>query len=263
MTPEEIINIIKEYQTTDSISRKGALFTLIRQKSWKVWFLVYQNARELYLEYPLPMVSDILNQFGPVERDLKKYEDGYYYYTQIKTYSPACHHREFDEGITLFGLTEEGVNIGLPTSITVTFRKFNPDFLEYCIRKIKPYLNSKLRSEIYNKNKELKELQEIYKQTENPILSKLSVAEPGTALWFERWYEGQLREAKVVKFVRIENGYIIVEDTYGTEVTFDHNGTELSENDYTDACMLFPSSEHKRWDDVKYVPASKQKLVYE
>lgn len=263
MKPEEILDTIKEYQTTDSISRKSTLFTLLQQKSWEVWFLCYQNARKLYLEYPLPTVGNLLKQWGPVERDLKKYVNGYSYYTQINTYSPAYHHHIFDDEIILSGLTEEGMNIGLPTSIVVTFRMFNPDYLDYRIREIKPYLHDKLKCEIYNKEQELNQLQEAYKQTENPILSKLSTAEAGTTLWYERWYKGQLREAQEVKFVRIENGYIFIENTNGIEVSFDHNGTATSENDYTSACMLFPSSEHKRWDDVKYVPATMQKVLYE
>lgn len=67
-----------------------------------------------------------------------------------------------------------------------------------------------------------------------------------------------------VTFLGIDKGEIMV-DMYdnGIKVPFDHNGTMTSENDYTSACMLFPSSDHKRWDDVTYVPASKQVLSYE
>ncbi|TFU92381.1 hypothetical protein E4T81_12390 [Barnesiella sp. WM24] len=263
MTPEEILDTVKEHQTTDSISRKSALFNLIRQKTWEVWFLGYQYARKLYLEYHLPAVGNLLKQWGPVESDLEKYENGCSCYTQIDIHSPAYQHHVFDDEIILYGLTEEGVNIGLPASISVTFRMFNPDYLDYRIREIKPYLHYKLRCEIYSKEQELKQLQDIYKQTENPILSKLKTAESGTILWYERWYKGRLREAKEVKFVRIENGNIIIENYDGIEVSFDHNGTATSENDYTSACMLFPSSDHKRWDDVTYVPASKQKVLYE
>ena len=263
MTPEEILDTVKEYQTTDSISRKSTLFNLIRQKSWEVWFSSYHHARKLYLEYPLPMVGNLLKAWGPVENDLKQDVNGHSYYTQIDIHSPAYQHHVFDDEIILSGLTEEGVNIGLPTSISVTFRMFNPDYLDYRNREIKPYLRYKLRCEIYNKEQELKQLQDVYKQTENSILSKLKTAESGTTLWYERWYNGRLREAKEVKFVRIENGNIIIANYDGIEVSFDHNGTVTSENDYTSACMLFPSSDHKRWDDVTYVPASKQKVLYE
>lgn len=228
-----------------------------------MWFSGYQNARKLYLENPLPIVRDLLKKWGPVECDLKKYVNGYSYYTQIDTYSPKYYYHIFDNGVILSGLTEEGMNIGLPTSITITFRMFDPDYLDYCIREIKPYLHYKLNCEIYNKEQELKQLQEAYKQTENPILSKLSTAEAGTTLWYERWYNNQLREAQEVKFARIENGYIFIINANGIEVRFDHNGTDTSENDYTSNCMLFPSSEHKRWDDVKYVPAATQKVLYE
>ena len=261
MKPTEILDTIKEYQTTDSISRKTTLFNLIQQKAWEVWFIGYQHARKLYLEYPLPTVVNLLQQWGPVERDLKESVNGYSYYTQINIHSPAYQHHVFDDEIILSGLTDEGVNIGLPASIAVKFRMFNPDYLDYRIREIKPYLHYKLRCEIYNKEQELKKLQEAYKQTESPIISKLNTAEPGTTLWYERWYEGRIRAAKEVKFVRIENRDIIVEID-GIEVSFDHNGTATSENDYTSACMLFPSSDHKRWEDVTYVPASMQKVLY-
>lgn len=263
MTPTEILDAIKEYQTTDSISRKSTLFNLLRKESWEVWFLGYQHARKLYLEYPLPTVGNILKPWGPVEKDLKQDVNGYSYYTQINIHSPAHQHHVFDDEIILSGLTEEGVNIGLPTSIAVKFRKFNPDYLDFHIREIKPYLHYQLRCKIRNKKQELKQLQDAYKQTENPIIAKLNTAEPGTTLWYERWYEGRLCRAEEVKFVRIENGDIIIESGYGNEVSFDHNGTATSENDYTSACMLFPSSDHKRWDDVTYIPSSKQKVMYE
>lgn len=262
MKPTEIVDIVKEYQTTDSISRKSALFNLLRQKAWEVWILGYQSARELYLGNPLPTVGYLLNQWGSVEKDLMKCKNGYSYYTQINFHSPAYKHGAFDDEIILSGLTEGGVTIGLPVSITVTFRMFNPDYLDFLVREIKPYLHRKLRCEIYNKEQELKKLQEAYKQTESPIISKLNTAEPGTTLWYERWYEGRIRAAKEVKFVRIENRDIIVEID-GIEVSFDCNGTATSENDYTSACMIFPSSDHKRWDDVTYVPATKQQVVYE
>lgn len=261
MTPSKILDTIKEYQTTDSISLKNTLFNLIRQKSWEVWFTGYQCARKLYLEYPLPTVVNLLKQWGPVDRDIKKSANGCFYYTQINTHSPAYHHHIFDDEIILSGLTEEGINIGLPTSITVKIRMFNPDYLDYCIREIKPFLHYQLSCEIYSKQQELKQLQEAYNQTDNPILAKLNTAEAGTTLWYERWYKGQLRESKEVKFVRIENRNIIVE-THGVEVSFDRNGTATSENDYTSACMLFPSSDHKRWDDVTYIPATTQKVLY-
>lgn len=263
MTPEEAINTVKEYQTTDSISRKSTLFNLLRQKSWEVWFIGCQYARKLYLEHPLPTVGNILNPWGPVEKDLTKCMNGYVHYTQINFNSPMCSHSKFDEEIELSGLTEEGVNIGLPGSIAVKFRMFNPDYLDYLIREIKPYLHYQLRCKIRNKEQELKQLRDVYEQTENPILSKLKTAEPGTTLWHERWYEGRRSRAEEVKFVRIENGDIIIENEYGIKVRFDHNGTATSENDYTSACMLFPSSDHKRWDDVTYVPASKQKVLYQ
>lgn len=263
MTPTEIIETLKEYQTTDSISRKSTLFNLLRQKAWEVWFLGYQCARELYLENPLPTVKDLLNQWGPVDKDFMKCENGYSYYTQINTHTPVYKHGAFDDQIILSGLIEGGINIGLPTSITVTIRMFNPDYLDFHIREIKPYLHYQLRCKIRNKEQELKQLQDAYKQTENPIIAKLNTAEPGTTLWYERWYEGRLCRAEEVKFVRIENGDIIIESGYGNEVSFDHNGTATSENDYTSACMLFPSSDHKRWDDVTYVPASKQKVLYQ
>ncbi len=263
MTPEEILDTVKEYQTTDSISRKNTLSNLIRQKTWEVWFLGYQSARKLYLEYPLPTVGNLLKAWGPVENDLKQDVNGHSYYTQIDIHSPAYQHHVFDDEIILSGLTEEGVNIGLPTSIAIKFRMFNPDYLDYLIREIKPYLHYQLRCKIRNIEQELKQLRNVYEQTENPILSKLKTAEPGTTLWHERWYKGRLSRAEEVKFVRIENGNIIIESGYGVEVSFDHNGTATSENDYTSACMLFPSSDHKRWDDVTYVPASKQKVLYE
>lgn len=262
MTPAEILDTVKEYQTTDSISRKSTLFNLLRQKSWEVWFLGYQYARKLYLEYPFPTVGNILKAWGPVENDLKQDVNGYFYYTQIDIHSSEYPHHVLDDEIILSGLTEEGVNIGLPTSIAVKFRMFNPDYLDYLIREIKPYLHYQLRCKIRNIEQELKQLRNVYEQTENPILSKLKTAEPGTTLWHERWYKGRLSRAEEVKFVRIENGNIIIDNRYGVEVSFDHNGTATSENDYTDACMLFPSSDHKRWDDVTYVPASKQKVIY-
>ncbi|MBD5302313.1 MAG: hypothetical protein HDS16_04875 [Bacteroides sp.] len=262
MTPKEILDIVEEYQTTDSISRKSTLFNLIRQKAWEVWFLGYQYARKLYLVHPMPIVGNLLNQWGPVEKDLTQCMNEFVHYSQINFHSPMFPHPKLDDEIILSGLTEEGINIGLPTSIAVKFRMFNPDYLDYLIREIKPYLHYKLRCEIYNKEQDLKQLRNVYEQTENPILSKLKTAEPGTTLWYERWYEGRIRAAKEVKFVRIENRDIIVEIN-GIEVSFDCNGTETSENDYTSACMLFPSSDHKRWDDVTYVPASKQQVVYE
>lgn len=262
MTPTEIIDTVKEYQTTDSISRKSALFNLIRHKSWEVWLLGYRHARELYLENPLPTVANLLNPWGPVEKDLMKCENGYSYYTQINTHAPAYMHCAFDEEIILSGLTAEGKNIGLPTSISVTIRLFDSDYLDFQIREIKPYLHHKLRCEIYNKEQELRKLEKVYEQTTNPILLKLRSAEPGTTLWYERWYEGRLREAEEVKFIGIEKQEIIVEKN-GVRVWFDHNGTATSENDYTSACMLFPSFDHKRWDDVTYVPATKQKVLYE
>lgn len=46
MTPSKILDTIKEYQTTDSISLKNTLFNLIQQKSWEVWFTGYQCARK-------------------------------------------------------------------------------------------------------------------------------------------------------------------------------------------------------------------------
>ena len=263
MTLKEILDIVEEYQTTDSISRKRTLFNLIRQKSWEVWFLGYQYARKLYLEHPMPIVENLLNQWGPVKKDLTQCMNGFVHYKQINFHSPMFPHPKFDDEIILSELTDEGINIGLPASIAVKFRMFNPDYLDYLIREIKPYLHYKLRCEIYNKEQDLKQLRNVYEQTENPILSKLKTAEPGTTLWYERWYKGQLSRAEEVKFVRIENGNIIIESGYGVEVSFDHNGTETSENDYTSACMLFPSSDHKRWDDVTYVPASKQKVEYQ
>lgn len=262
MIQTEIIEAVKVYQTTDSISQKNTLFNIIRQKSWEVWFLCYQYARKLYLEHPIQIVRNILKPWGPVEKDLTQCINGFVHYSQINFHSPMFPHPKFDNEIILSGLTEEGVNIGLPTSIAIKFRMFNPDYLNYFIREIKPHLHYKLSCEIYNKKQELKQLQEAYNQTENPILSKLKTAEPGTTLWYERWYEGRLSEAKEVKFVRIENEDIIIDNGYGVEVSFDHNGTATSENDYTSACMLFPSSDHKQWDDVTYVPASKQKISY-
>ena len=263
MTPKEILDIVEEYQTTDSISRKSTLFNLIRQKVWEVWLLGYQSARELYLEYPLSTVGDLLKYWGPVEKDLAKYMNGYVHYTQINFHSPIYPHPKFDDEIILSGMTEEGINIGLPTSITVTIRMFNPDYLDYLIREIKPYLHYQVRCKIRNIEQELKQLRNVYEQTENPILSKLKTAEPGTTLWYERWYKGQLSRAEEVKFIRIEEREIIIENDNGVEVSFDHNGTATSENDYTSACMLFPSSDHKRWDDVTYVPASKQKILFD
>lgn len=264
MTPAEMLDTVKEYQTTDSISRKNALFDLIRQRAWEVWFMCYQCASKLYLDYPLPEVGKILNGWGPIEKDLEKYVDGHSYYTQIDIHSPIYHRPIWDDKIILSGLTEKGINIGLPTSIAVSYRMFNPDYLDYRIREIKPYLHGKLNDEIYRKEQELKQLQSAYKETENPILTKLKTAESGTTLWHERWYEGRLREAKEVTFLGIDKGEIMV-DMYnnGIKVPFDHNGTLTSENDYTSACMLFPSSDHKRWDDVTYVPASKQILSYD
>ena len=261
MTPIEILHTVNEYQTTDSISRKNSLFNLIRENAWKIWFIEYQNARKLYLEIPIPTVENLLIHWGPIEKDLTKYENGHSYYTRIDVDIPPYHHSKLKDKIVLSGLTEEGINIGLPTSIVVPFRKFNPDYLDLCLREMKPYLHNKLRGEIYGKEQELKKLQEAYEHTENPILSKLRDAEPGTALWYERWYEGQIREAKEVKLVCIKNREIIVEIN-GIKVSFDSNGTATSENDYTSACMLFPSSDHKRWDDVTYVPATRQSIVY-
>lgn len=261
MTPIEILDTVTEYQATDSISRKNSLFNLIRENVWEKWFIEYQNARKLYLETPIPTVGNLLIHWGPVEKDLTKYENGHSYYTRINIDIPPYHHNKLEDKIVLSGLTEEGINIGLPTSIVVPFRKFNPDYLDFCLREMKPYLHDKLRSEIYGKKQELKKLQEAYEQTENPILSKLMAAESGTALWYERWYKGQIREATEVKFVCIKNREIIVEIN-GIEVSFDSNGTATSENDYTSVCMLFPSSNHKRWDDVTYVPATRQSIVY-
>lgn len=258
MIPTEIFNTVKEYQTTDSISRKSALFDILRQKSWEVWFMTYQYARKLYLENPLPEVANILNRWGPVTKKLKESVNVYSYYTQINIHRPKY---QYDDEITLSDLTEEGINIGLPTTIAVTLRMFNPDYLDYCIRNIKLWLHYKLNDEIYSKENELKQLQDAYKKTENPILSKLKTAEPGTTLWYERWYEGRKLESKEVKFVGIDKRTIIVEID-GVEVDFDHNGTQSSENDYTDDCMLFPASDHKRWDDVTYIPVSKQKVLY-
>ena len=74
MTPAEMLDTVKEYQTTDSISRKNALFDLIRQRTWEVWFMSYQCARKLYLDYPLPEVAKILN-WWPHRKDLEKYVD--------------------------------------------------------------------------------------------------------------------------------------------------------------------------------------------
>lgn len=256
-----MLDTVNEYQTTDSISRKNSLFNLIRENVWEIWYIEYQNARKLYLETPIPTVGNLLKQWGPVEKDLTKYENGYSYYTQFDIHSPSYRYSKLEHEIILSGLTEEGKNIGLPTTISISFRKFNPDYLDFCIREMKPYLHYKLRGEIYDKEQELKKLQDVYTQTENPILSKLKTAEAGTTLWYERWYNGRVSEAKEVKFVRIENRNIIVE-IHGIEVSFDHNGTATSENDYTSACMLFPSSYHKRWDDVTYVPATKQRMVY-
>lgn len=250
-----------EYQTTDSISRKNSLFNLIRENVWEMWFIEYQNARKLYLETPIPTVGNLLIRWGPVEKDLTKYENGYSYYTRISVDIPPYHHSKLEDRIVLSGLTEEGINIGLPISIVVPFRKFNPDYLDFCIREIKPFLHYQLSCEIYNKQQELKQLQEVYNQTDNPILAKLNTAEAGTTLWYERWYKGQIREAKEVKLVCIKNREIIVEIN-GIEVSFDSNGTATSENDYTSACMLFPSSDHKRWDDVAYLPATRQSIVY-
>lgn len=261
MTPQEILEAVEEYQTTDSISRKRTLFNLIREKTFEVWFKGYLCARRLYLEYPLSTVSNFLQQWGPIENDLENHANGYTFYSIINFHSPLYKHRMYDDEIILSGLTEEGKNIGLPTSITVNYRMFNPDYLDFRTREIKPYLHYKIRSEIYKKEQELRRLQDVYKQTENPIIAKLSTAEPGTTLWYERWYEGKLCQSKEVKFVGIDKKSIIVE-IGGTQVEFDHNGTASSENDYTSACMLFPSSDHKRWDDVTYVPASKQQVLY-
>lgn len=256
-----MLETVNEYQTTDSILRKNYLFNLIRKNAWEIWFIEYQNARKLYLEIPIHTVENLLIHLGAVGKDLTKYENGHSYYTRINVDIPPYHHSKLEDKIVLSGLTEEGINIGLPTSIEVSFRKFNPDYLDLCLREMKPYLHNKLRSEIYRKEQDLKELQEAYANTAPHILSKLRVAEPGTALWYERWYKGQIREAKKVNLVRIENREIIVE-TNGIEVSFDSNGTLTSENDYTSACMLFPSSDHKRWDDVTYVPATTQKVLY-
>lgn len=256
-----MLDAVNEYQTTDSISRKNSLFNLIRVNAWEIWFIEYQNARKLYLEIPIRTVENLLIHLGPVEKDLTKYENGHSYYTQINVDIPPYHHSKLEDKIVLSGLTEEGINIGLPTSIVVPFRKFNPDYLDLCLREMKPYLHNKLRGEIYGKKQELKKLQEAYEHTENPILSKLRNAKSGTALWYERWYKGQIREAKEAKLVCIQNREIIVEIN-GIKVSFDSNGTATSENDYTSACMLFPSSDHKRWDDVTYVPATTQKVLY-
>lgn len=166
MTPAEMLDTVKEYQTTDSISRKNALFDLIRQRAWEVWFMCYQCARKLYLDYPLPEVGKILNGWGPIEKDLEKYVDGHSYYTQIDIHSPIYHRPIWDDKIILSGLTEKGINIGLPTSIAVSYRMFNPDYLDYRIREIKPYLHGKLNDEIYRKEQELKQLQSAYKETE-------------------------------------------------------------------------------------------------
>lgn len=258
MTSIEIFDAVEEYQTTDSISRKSVLFNLLRQKSWEVWFSVYQHARKLYLKNPLPTVENILNRWGPVKKNLKESVNGYAFYTQLNIHRPSY---RYDDEIVLSGLTEEGINIGLPSSIEVTVRMFDPDYLDYYIREIKPLLHYKLSDVIYSKENELKQLQDAYRQTENPILSKLNGAEPGTTLWYERWCDGRKREATEVKFVGIEKRLIIVEIN-GTQVSFDRNGTQTSESDYTSDCMLFPASNHKRWDDVTYVPASKQQLLY-
>ena len=84
-------------------------------------------------------------------------------------------------------------------------------------------------------------------QTErNAFLDGVQYCEDNPA-W--RMCEDELPYSNEEVFVVFENG--------------DHNGTLTSENDYTSACMLFPSSDHKRWDDVTYVPASKQILSYD
>lgn len=107
MTPAEMLDTVKEYQTTDSISRKNALFDLIRQRTWEVWFMSYQCARKLYLDYPLPEVAKILNWWGPIEKDLEKYVDGHSYYTQIDIHSPIYHHPIWDDKIILSGISKE------------------------------------------------------------------------------------------------------------------------------------------------------------
>ncbi len=258
MTANEMLEAVNEYQTTDSISRKNTLFDLIRQKSWEVWYQGYQYACNLYKECPLPAVEEILEDWGPVSKNISNKVEGYTYYTQINTMYVRY---DRDHEIKLSGLTNEGVKIGLPASIIVKVKMFDPDYLDYRIRKIKACLHYKLSHEVYNKRLELEKLQDAYKRTTNPILSKLKTAESGTTLWYERWCEGQMREAKTVKFVGIDKSTIIVEID-GIRVTFNPNGTQTSEDDYTDDCMLFPSSDHKRWEDVTYVPSSKQKVLY-
>lgn len=72
MTPAEMLDTVKEYQTTDSISRKNALFDLIRQRTWEVWFMSYQCARKLYLDYPLPEVAKNSELVGPHRKGFRK-----------------------------------------------------------------------------------------------------------------------------------------------------------------------------------------------
>lgn len=264
MTHNEMLDIVKEYQTTDSISRRTNLFDLIRQNILEVWFQIYAEARRLYLKNPLPTVSEILNDYAPVEKNLQRYKNsGYTYYAKIELPSPQnCRFRTYEDKIILTDLSEDGGKAGFPSSITVRFNMFNPDYLDYYIREIKTGMRYTLGRIICKKEDELEELKEASASMLSVIASKLKNAEPGTTLWFERWYDGRLISAKNVEFARVERNHIVVKID-GIEVPFDYNGTQDSENDYTSACMLFPSSDHKRWEDVTYVPSSKQKIIYE
>lgn len=257
MTQEEILNTIHEYKTTDSISRKDKLFNLIKQESWKIWLQCYSTAYSLYLECRLPIVKEILEQWGYTTTEIYKSVDKHSYYTQLNIIKAKSNYK-----IVLYGLTERGLDLKLPTSITVRTQMFNQYYLDHQIREIKPNLHRKLNDIIYQKERELKALQDVYKKTENPILDKLKGVEPGTPLWYERWCNGKMNEAKEVKFMHIEDDEIIVDDD-GVKVRFDHNGTLTSENDYTHDCMLFPTSNHKHWDGIKYIPASTQRLITE